>query len=33
VHDVAEAHDALKVAAATVRRRWTATTNQASSTT
>ncbi len=33
VHDVAPAHDALKVAAATVRRRWTATTNQASSTT
>lgn len=33
VHDVAPTHDALKVAAATVRRRWTATTNQANSTT
>lgn len=33
VHDVAAAHDALAVAAATVRRRWTATTSQASSTT
>lgn len=33
VHDVAPASDALKVAAATVRRRWTATTNRASSTT
>ena len=33
VHDVAAAHDALAVAAATVRRRWTATTSQGSSTT
>ena len=33
VHDVAAVHDALTIAAATVRRRWTATTSQASSTT
>jgi dihydropteroate synthase len=31
VHDVAPVHDALSVAAATVRRRWTATTSQTSS--
>jgi dihydropteroate synthase len=33
VHDVAPVHDALTVAAATVRRRWTARASQASSTT